>query len=92
MKRDFTRLKQILDDPADGPYAIEKMRGLLLEALEDWPNEKYRVADYLLPWGRPIRKSSRDTIGQLLTHINDETTLDEKSNLTPMELIDFLGA
>lgn len=91
MKSEFTRLRHILEDPADGPYALEKMRGLLLEALEDWPNEKYKVADYLLPWGRPIRKRSRNTIQHLLNHINDQTDGDAKGILKPMGLIDFLG-
>ncbi|NCE83464.1 hypothetical protein [Pseudomonas sp. Q1] len=92
MEHDFRKLKQALTEPADGPYALAKMRELLLEALEDWPNEKYRAADYLLPWGRPIRESSRHTIAHLLTHINDQDTGDAKSILKPMELIDFLGA
>lgn len=92
MKREFTRLRHILEDQADGPYALEKMRGLLLEALENWPNERYQVADVLLPWGRSIRKSSRNTIEHLLNHINDQTDGDAKGILKPMELIDFLGA
>ena len=92
MKRDFSRLRCALENPADGLYALEKIRGLLLEALEDWPSERYQVADYLLPWGRPIRKSSRNTIDHLLNHINDQAIGGAKGILKPMELIDFLGA
>lgn len=69
MQHDFTKLRQALRDPADGPYAVAKMRELLLEALQAWPIERYHVADYLLPHGRPIRKSARGAIEGLLAFI-----------------------
>ncbi|MFJ4390943.1 hypothetical protein [Pseudomonas soli] len=69
MQHDFTKLRQALRDPADGPYAVAKMRELLLEALQAWPIERYHVADYLLPHGRPIRKGARGAIEGLLAFI-----------------------
>ncbi|MDH4432924.1 hypothetical protein QEP21_21580 [Pseudomonas shirazica] len=66
MQRDHTRLRQALSDPANGPYAVTKMRELLLEALLDWPMERYDVAEYLLPHGLPIRKGARNAIEGLL--------------------------
>ncbi|MBX8510274.1 hypothetical protein K5D34_11355 [Pseudomonas cichorii] len=91
MKHDFTKLKRALQYPADGLYALEKIRGMLLEALEDWPTEKYQVADYLLPWGQPIKKSSRNTIAHLLNLINDQC-IGTNGIFKPMELMNFLGA
>lgn len=69
MQHDFTKLRQALRDPADGPYAVAKMRELLLEALQAWPLEKYHVADYLLPHGSLIRKGARGAIDGLLAFI-----------------------
>ncbi|WP_444756566.1 hypothetical protein [Pseudomonas sp. A014] len=66
MQHDFTKLRQALRDPADGPYAVAKMRELLLEALQSWPLERYQVADHLLPHGSPIRKGARNAIAGLL--------------------------
>ncbi|WP_348971413.1 hypothetical protein [Pseudomonas atacamensis] len=71
MQHDLTKLRHALQNPADGPYALERMRNLLLEALHDWPVEKYHTADYLLPWGRPIAKRSRRTIEGLLSIVED---------------------
>ncbi|MDH1143310.1 MULTISPECIES: hypothetical protein [Pseudomonas] len=69
MQHDFTKLRQALRDPADGPYAVAKMRELLLEALQAWPLERYQVADYLIPHGSPIRKGARGAIEGLLACI-----------------------
>lgn len=69
MQHDFTKLRQALRDPADGPYAVAKMRELLLEALQAWPLERYQVADHLLPHGSPIRKGARGAIEGLLASI-----------------------
>lgn len=69
MQHDFTKLRQALRDPADGPYAVAKMRELLLEALQAWPIERYHVADYLLPHGSLIRKGARGAIEALLAFI-----------------------
>lgn len=74
MEHDFTKLRQALRDPADGPYAIAKMRELLLEALQAWPLERYHVADYLLPHGRSIRKGARGAIEGLLASITGPET------------------
>ncbi len=70
MQHDFTKLRQALRDPADGPNAVANMRELLLEALQAWPLERYKVADYLLPHGSPIRKGARSAIEALLASIS----------------------
>lgn len=72
MQHNFAKLRQALQDPADGPYALIKMRELLIEALRDFPEERYQVADLLLAQGRPISQSSRrviDCLGEALENI-----------------------
>jgi hypothetical protein len=80
MPHDFTKLRQALQDPADGPYALIKMRELLIEALRGWPGENYQTADYLLPWGQLITIRARSAIEGLLDtisggHVSAETNI-----------------
>ena len=91
MLHDFTKLRHALQDPADGPYALERMRSLLLEALQDWPVEKYHTADYLLPWGRPIKKRSRGTIEGLLSIVEDPEVKLGSSILELTEMCEMLN-
>lgn len=91
MQRDFTKLRQALHDPADGPYALEKIRGLLLEALQGWPEEKYGTADYLLPWGRPVAKRSRVTIENLLFFVEAPEATSTKSIFKMAKMCELLN-
>ena len=75
MQRDFTRLRQALKDPADGPYALCTMRELFIEALDSFPKERYQVADLLLPPGQPICQRSRRVIDYLIEDLEKSTTV-----------------
>jgi hypothetical protein len=66
MQRDFAKLRQALQDPADGPYALTRMRELLVGVLVDWPDDAYKVADLFLPWSGRISQRSRDDIAWLM--------------------------
>lgn len=73
MHSDFTNLKQTLQDPADGPYALDRMRGLLVQVLKnDWPSEAYTVADLLLPWSGKISDRSRGQIAWLIEQLEGD--------------------
>jgi len=73
MQNNFAKLRQALQDPADGPYALIKMRERLIEALRDFPAERYQVADLLLAQGRPISQNSRRVIGYLIEALENNT-------------------
>lgn len=90
MQYNFTKLKQALQDPADGPYALERVRLLLLEALQDWPLEKYLTTDYLLPWGRPIAKRSRCTIEGLLIFIESPAARSTRSIFKMAKMLELV--
>lgn len=81
MELDFTKLRQALIDPADGPYALEKMRDLLIKALSYWCRDAYRVTDLFLPWSGRITQQSRDDITWLLQAIEQTPWLVEVSLL-----------
>ncbi|HBO4168677.1 hypothetical protein [Pseudomonas aeruginosa] len=91
MQHDFTKLRQALRDPADGPYAVAKMRELLLEALQAWPIERYQVADYLLPHGSPIRKGARGAIEGLLGFITGPQAIAVNDILKVTEVWELLN-
>ncbi len=80
MQRDFAKLRQALKDPADGPYAVGKMRELLVDLLRDYPRERYQVADLLLPHGRPISQNSRKVVDYLIDVL-------EKGNIEPSGIL-----
>ena len=80
MQRDFAKLRQTLKDPADGPYAVGKMRELLVDLLRDYPRERYQVADLLLPHGRPISQNSRKVVDYLIDVL-------EKGNIEPSGIL-----
>lgn len=80
MQRDFAKLRQALKDPADGPYAVGKMRELLVDLLRDYPRERYQVADLLLPHGRPISQNSRKVVDCLIDVL-------EKGNIEPSGIL-----
>lgn len=80
MQRDFAKLRQALKDPADGPYAVGKMRELLVDLLRDYPSERYQVADLLLPHGRPISQNSRKVVDCLIDVL-------EKGNIEPSGIL-----
>jgi len=92
MQHDFAKLRQALQDPADGPYALEGMRELLIEALRDWPGERYQTADYLLPWGRKITTRARSTIEGLLTTIGGRHIVSEDNILKIAKMCELLLA
>ncbi|MBS6036502.1 MULTISPECIES: hypothetical protein [Pseudomonas] len=85
MQQDFTKLRQALKDSADGPYAVGKMRELLVELLRDYPRERYQVADLLLPHGRPINQNSRKVVKYLIEQL-------EESSIEPEDILDLAGA
>lgn len=73
MHCDFTNLKQALQDPADGPYALDRMRGLLVQGLKsDWPSEAYPVTDLLLPWSGKISDRARGEIAWLIERLEHD--------------------
>ncbi|MFU0839130.1 MAG: hypothetical protein ACFWUJ_11600 [Pseudomonas fragi] len=73
MQLDFIKLRQALLDPADGPYALAKMRELLIHSLEKkWPSEAYRAADLLLPWSGNITALSRDHIAWFVRQCEED--------------------
>lgn len=74
MQRDLSKLMQALQDPADGPYAVSKMREPLIELLRDYPKERYQVADLLLPPGQPIGQRSRRVIAYLIEVLENSAT------------------
>ncbi len=55
-------LAACLENPASGHYAQLQMRAALIELLQDWPSLRYKVADMLLPHGRPISERSRKAL------------------------------
>ena len=59
MQLEFTKLRLALADPADGPYALVEKRNLLINALKNWPNECYPIADLLLPHGPHVRPTPK---------------------------------
>lgn len=81
MGLDFTKLRQALLDPADGPYALEKMRDLLIKALSYWSRDANKVADLFLPWSGKITQRSRDDIAWLIQAIEQTPWLEEVSLL-----------
>lgn len=85
MQRDFANLKQAVQNPADGPYAVGKMRELLVDLLRDYPKERYQVADLLLPFGQPIRQRSRRVIDHLIEAF-------ETGEPAPEDILAFAGA
>jgi hypothetical protein len=70
MKRDTTKLRHALHNPASGYNALINMRSLLIDALDEWPQFRYQIADHLLPWGQLINPRSRMQINTLLSYIN----------------------
>ncbi|WP_432755554.1 hypothetical protein [Pseudomonas sp. WMBT8] len=73
MLHDFTSLKLALQDPAYGPYALSKMRELLIQGLErSWPSEAYAVTNLLLPWSGKISDQSRSDIAWLIAQLEKD--------------------
>lgn len=90
MQHDFTKLRLALQDQADGHYALERMRELLIQTLKDWPEERYHVADYLLPWGLPITARSRKTIEGLLAIVGTPRSGRENSILKLTKMCELI--
>lgn len=90
MQHDFKKLRLVLQDQADGPYALERMRELLIQTLKDWPQERYHVVDYLLPWGRPIAARSRKTIEGLLAIVDTLPSGSETSILKLTKMCELI--
>lgn len=90
MQHDFTKLRQALQDPADGPYSLIKMRELLIHALHAWPAGKYQVVDFLLPHGTSINQRSRRVIEGLLASIGSSPFDTEVNILMRAEMCELL--
>lgn len=82
MQHKFTKLRQALADPADGPYALGRLRELLIDALEHWPSQRYAIADLYLPHGKPVTGKARQMIETLVCMLEaNPTSEDEISDL-----------
>ncbi|MDN5391397.1 MULTISPECIES: hypothetical protein [Pseudomonas] len=84
MQLEFTKLRLALADPADGPYALVEKRNLLINALKNWPNECYPIADLLLPHGKPVSQESRRVIDGLISILEIQPN-------RPDEILDLVG-
>lgn len=84
MQFEFTKLRLALADPADGPYALVEIRALLISALKSWPNERYPIADMLLPHGKSVSQESRRVIDGLISIL-------ETQPIRPDEILDLVG-
>ncbi|PMY37313.1 hypothetical protein C1Y35_19700 [Pseudomonas sp. GW456-L14] len=82
MKQEFKKLRQTLLDPADGPHALVKMREQVIDALQNWPKERYPITDLLLPHGKPVSQESRRVLGYLINIL-------EKHPVSSAEIFDL---
>lgn len=78
MQHKLTKLQQALADPADGPYALGRLRELLIDALEHWPSQRYAIADLYLPHGKPVTGKARRMIDGLICMIEGNPTSEDE--------------
>lgn len=92
MLHDFTSLKRALQDPAYGPYALSRMRELLIQGLEKtWPSEAYAVTNLLLPWSGKISDQSRSDIAWLVTQLEKDPSYGNDGLNNVVELMQMIS-